>query len=158
MATRTPKKMTKLKQAYFVPKTKTKWKLSQPQIVTLVTGVGVSTSSEMEKSKSHGLKVLNDMVAIEEEPVDFEVDKPSGLTSDVVSMVKSGGLVLPEVAEFYAKKYPCIGKVVERGPKASHEIKIGNRVLFARHGGLREQVDGKDYVFIRSCDVHAILD
>lgn len=97
------------------------------------------------------------MVVIEEEPVDFEVDKPSGLTKDVVEMVKSGGLVLPEVAEFYAKKYPCIGKVIALGDKIKY-LNVGNRVLFARHGGLREQVDGKDYVFIREPDVHAILD
>lgn len=134
-----------------------KWKPSQPVTATPATGAEASTSSEKVKLRNHGLKVLNDMYVIEEEPVDFEVDKPSGLTSEVVNMVKSGGLILPETAEFYAKKYPCIGKVIAHGDGTKYNLELGSRVLFARHGGLREQVDGHDYVFIRESDIHCVL-
>lgn len=157
MATQTRKKTTKLKRVSTAQKINKKWKQFRPLTATPAIGAEVSTLSETEKLKNPGLRALNNMVVIEEEPVDFEVDKPSGLTKDVVEMVKSGGLVLPEVAEFYAKKYPCIGKVIALGDKIKY-LNVGNRVLFARHGGLREQVDGKDYVFIREPDVHAILD
>lgn len=104
------------------------------------------------------MKALNDILILEEEPVDFEVDNPSGLTSDVVSAVKSGLIALPEQAEFYAKKYPCIGKVIASGSKCKYGISTGARVLFARLGVMREQVNGKNYVFVRESDIHAILD
>lgn len=104
------------------------------------------------------MKALNDILILEEEPVDFEVDNPSGLTKEVVKAIKGSKLVLPEQAEFYAKKYPCIGKVVASGSKCKYGIAIGARVLFARMGVMREQVNGKNYVFVRECDIHAVLD
>ncbi len=97
------------------------------------------------------------MYILEEDAVDFEVDRPSGLTTDVIDMVKSGKLVLPEQAEFYAKKYPCIGKVLAFGDKARYKIPVGSKVLFARHGVQRDQVDKKNYVFVRECDIHCVL-
>ena len=112
--------------------------------------------AKYQKSKS-SLKAINDIYILEEEPIDLEVDTPSGLSKDVVHAIKSSLLHLPETAEFYAKKYPCIGKVLARGDVTRYEIPIGTRVLFARHGIQRDQVDGKDYVFVRECDLHAIL-
>lgn len=108
-------------------------------------------------SRKVGLKVLNDMVLIEEDKPQIEADKPSGLTKDVVSMINSGKLVIPDIAEFYVKKYPCTGIVRKVGPKVS-TIKVDDKVLFARQGGLREKIDNKDYIFIRICDIHAVLD
>ena len=116
------------------------------------------TSRKAGLKVSSKFKVLNDMVAIKEQPVDFEVDKPSGLTQDVVNMVRQGKLIIPDIAEFYAKKYPCTGHILALGAKCKNELKVGMRVLFARHGGLREKVDGNDYIFLREIDVHAILD
>lgn len=114
----------------------------------------------MKKARStrSGLRALNDIYILEEEPIDFEVDNPSGLTSQVVDSVKSGKLVLPEIAEFYAKKYPCIGKVLAYGDKSRYRIEPGTRVVFARGGIVRDQIDGKDYVFIREADINAIID
>ena len=158
MATQTQKKMTKRRLGSSVRKTTTKWKRSQQATVTPATGVGVSTLSEMVKLRNPGLRALNDIYILQEEPVDFEVDKASGLTKTVVDSIKSGLIVIPEVAEFYAKKYPCVGKVITHGDKTRYNIEPGTRVLFARLGGLREQIDGKDYVFIREIDLHAVLD
>ncbi len=104
------------------------------------------------------MKALNDILVLEEEPVDFEVDNPSGLSKAVVEALKSSKLVIPEEAEFYAKKYPCIGKVLFSGSKCKYGIAIGARVLFARFGVMREQVDGKNLVFVREQDIHAVLD
>ena len=110
-----------------------------------------------QKLKS-SLKAINDIYILEEEPIDYEVDKPSGFSKEVIEMVKSGGLAIPETAEFYMKKYPCVGKVLAFGDRTRYRIPIGSRVLFARHGVQRDQVEGKDYVFVREADLHAILD
>src|SRR3990167_2752077 len=146
MATRAQKKTTKQKQASTARKTKTKWRQCRQVTVTLATGAEESTLLETEKLGNPGLRALNDMVIIEEEPVDFEVDKPSGLTKDVVEAIKSSLLHIPETAEFYAKKYPCVGKILTIGDKTWYKLEVGTRVVFARQGGLREQIDGKDYV------------
>ena len=108
-------------------------------------------------SRKVGLKALNDIVIIVEDAIDYEVDKPSGLTSDVVKMIREGKLAIPETSEFYAKKYPCTGKVISVGSKCIG-VEVGNKVVFARQGGLREKIDGRDIVFIRQQDIHAIVD
>ena len=149
--------MTKRKLVSSARKTTTKWKLFPPPIASHVTGVVESTSSEKEKLKNHGLRALNDIVIIKEESIDFEVDTPSGLSKEVVASVRSGKLVIPESAEYYAKKYPCVGEVIAVGEKVKISISIGDRVLFERHGGVREQVDGRDYVFIRGAGIHCVL-
>jgi len=150
--------MTRQKLESTAQKTTQKWKKSQPQTVTLATGVGEYTLLETEKLRSHGLKALNDIYILEEEPIDFEVDKPSGMTKEVVEALKTALLHIPETAEFYAKKYPCIGKVLDRGDKTRYKLELGTRVVFARGGVQRDQIEGKDYVFVREADLHAILD
>ena len=116
------------------------------------------TSQKVGLKASSNLKVLNDICLIEEDPIDYEVDKPSGLSKEVVDMIRQGILFIPQVAEFYAKKYPCTGKLIASGPKCKNAIPLGSRVLFARQGGVRDKINGKDYVIIRECDIHAILD
>lgn len=108
-------------------------------------------------SRRVGLKALNDIVIIEEDDIEYQVDNRSGLTTEVVQMVKDGKLVIPDIAEFYAKKYPCTGTVKAAGSKCKN-VAVGNKVLFARQGGLRETVDNTPLIFIREIDVHAILD
>ena len=114
--------------------------------------------ASLKKPGSTALKALNDIYILEEEPLDYEVDTPSGLSKDVVDMVRKGLLAIPESAEFYAKKYPCIGKVISHGDGVRYAVEPGTRVLFARHGVQRDQIGGKDYVFVRECDIHAVLD
>ena len=111
-----------------------------------------------ETSRKVGLWALNDMYVLEEEQPRPEVDKPSGFSKEVVDMIDRGTLVIPDTAEYYLNKYPCIGTVLAHGDKARYKIEVGTKVLFARYGILREQVNGKNYVFVRECDLHAILD
>lgn len=112
---------------------------------------------KLQKLRS-SLKAINDMYVLVEEAIDWEVDKASGVTKEVAQSLIEGKLVIPEMAEFYAKKYPCVGKVVAHGDRVKYIIPIGTRVVFARLGVQRDQIDGKDYVFVRECDLHAILD
>ena len=118
-------------------------------------GTRATTAAQSSKST---LRAINDIYILEEEAPRPEVDKPSGFTKDVVSMIDEGKLIIPETAEFYLNKYPCIGKVMAHGDRVRYNISIGTRVLFARYGVQRDQVYGKDYVFVREADIHAILD
>lgn len=117
-----------------------------------------ATSRSRGLMDSSKLKVLNDIVIVREDPIKNEIDNPSGLTADVVKMIDQGKLVIPDISEFALKKYPCTGEVINVGPKCKNGLKVGNRVLFARQGCLREKIDGKDYVIMREADIHAILD
>lgn len=126
-----------------------KWKRYQVKKGTRVTSV--------EQSLKSTLKAINDIYILEEEQPRPEVDKPSGFSKDVVDMIQAGTLVIPDTAEYYLNKYPCIGKVLAHGDKVRYNIPIGTRVLFARYGVQRDQVDGNNYVFVREVDIHAIF-
>lgn|SRR3990167_10957904 len=104
-----------------------------------------------------GLKALNDFYLVEEDPIDWEVDTSSGLTKSVVDSLKSGQLVIPQTATYYAKKNQCKGIILDKGPKCkSDEINIGDRVLYPRLAPCRQQQDdGKFLVFIREYDILA---
>jgi co-chaperonin GroES (HSP10) len=104
------------------------------------------------------LKALNDIYIIEEDPIDWEVDAASGLTPEVMDMLKSGKLVLPDQGDYFAKKFPCTGKVLAKGDKSRYEeASVGSRVAFARLGGQRWKTSGKSYVSIREKDLHCVL-
>ena len=118
---------------------------------------GTRATTAVQSSKST-LKAINDIYILEEEAPKPEVDKPSGFTKDVVDMVTSGKLIIPDTAQYYLNKYPCIGTVLAHGDTTRYNIPIGTRVLFARYGVQRDQIDGKDYVFVREADLHATLD
>lgn len=87
------------------------------------------------------LKALNDIIILEE-------DKMTEY---------QGSLVIPDAYEYYAKKFPCTGKVVGVGPKTKLGLKVGDHVVFARHGVQRYEYDGVELCDVRERDLHAIL-
>lgn len=111
--------------------------------------------TKKEKSQS-GLKALNDICIIEEFPIEAQHDTASGFTSDVVSAIKSGTLVIPDIAQYALEKFPLKGKVLSVGNRVQ-SIKAGDVVLFARLGGMRWQDGDKQMIAIRECDIHALF-
>lgn len=110
-------------------------------------------------SKKSGLRAINDIVIIEEDPIDLEQDDRSGLTKDVIKALKESKLVIPEIASGFADKFPFTGKVVSRGDNCKIKaIKIGTHVMFPRMGGMRWQKDGKQMINIKEEDLHGILE
>ena len=75
----------------------------------------------------------------------------------------SSGIYLPDTAH---KDKPQTGKVVavgtgrvlENGTKVPSELKVGQKVVFAKYAGTELQLDGVDYVVLRESDVLAIVD
>jgi chaperonin GroES len=76
--------------------------------------------------------------------------------------ITAGGIVLPETA----KEKPQQGKVLAVGPGARDEdgeripmdVKVGDKVLYAKYGGTEFKMDGKKLLILRESDLLAILE
>ena len=96
------------------------------------------------------------MCLIEEFPIEAQADTSTGLTKDVVESIKGGKLVIPDSAQYALEKFPFQGRVMAIG-KDVKEVKVDDKVLFARLGGMRWQEGDKQVIAIREVDVLAIL-
>ena len=64
-----------------------------------------------------------------------------------------------------AKEQPVLAEVVSVGPGAiKHgerqpmEVKVGDKVIFAKYGGTEVKIDGKEYVVISQADIMAVAE
>jgi len=71
------------------------------------------------------------------------------------------GIVLPSAAQ----EKPQMAKVVAVGPggiidgkEVKMQIKVGDKVLYAKYAGSEFKIDGKDLTILRQSDVLAIVD
>ena len=73
-----------------------------------------------------------------------------------------GGIIIPATA----KEKPVEGKVIavgagklkEDGTKIPMDVKVGDRVLFAKYGGTEIKMDGEEYLIMREDDILAIVE
>jgi len=73
-----------------------------------------------------------------------------------------GGIVLPETA----KEKPQKGEVVAAGPGACNddgkrialEVKVGDKVLFAKYSGTEIKMDNEKYLILRESDILAVFE
>ena len=71
------------------------------------------------------------------------------------------GIVLPDTA----KEKPQMGKVLaagtgrilDNGQKIPLEVKVGDKVLFAKYAGTEVKLDGEEYMVLKENDILAIL-
>lgn len=74
----------------------------------------------------------------------------------------ASGIVLPETA----KEKPMEGKILAVGPGSRNDkgerqpldVKVGDRVLFAKYAGTEVKNDGTRYLIMREGDLLAIID
>ena len=93
------------------------------------------------------LKPLGDRVVVE--PIEQEE-------------ITAGGIVLPETA----KEKPKEGNILAIGPGGRDEdgdyipmdVKVGDKVLYAKYGGTEFKVDGKKLLILRESDLLAIVE
>ena len=93
------------------------------------------------------LKPLGDRVVVE--PIEQEE-------------VTAGGIVLPDTA----KEKPQQGVILAAGPGARDEdgehiemdVKVGDKVLYAKYSGTEFKVDGKKLLILRESDLLAIIE
>lgn len=71
------------------------------------------------------------------------------------------GIVLPDTA----KEKPQMGKVLavgsgrllENGQKVALDVKVGDKVLFAKYAGTEVKLDGEEYMVLKETDILAIV-
>ena len=110
----------------------------------------------MGQSSKSTLKAINDIYIIEEDPI--ETSYESGVSSEVTEALKSGRLFIPDAYSNFTEKYPCRGTVVAAGDKVKYHIPLGAKVVYARMGVQRYQLNGKNLCTIRECDIHYVIE
>ena len=74
----------------------------------------------------------------------------------------AGGIILPETA----KEKPQEGKILAVGPgdrddsgnRIAMEVKIGDKVLYAKYSGTEVKVDGKKLLILKENDILAVVE
>ena len=73
----------------------------------------------------------------------------------------AGGIILPETA----KEKPQEGKVLaagagdrdDKGERIALDVKVGDRILFAKYSGTEVKMDGKKLLILRESDILGIV-
>ena len=76
--------------------------------------------------------------------------------------ITAGGIILPETA----KEKPQEGKILAAGPgdrdeageRIPMEVKVGDKVLYAKYSGTEVKVDGKKLLILRESDILAMVE
>ncbi len=74
----------------------------------------------------------------------------------------SGGILLPDTA----KEKPQIGIILKTGPGKKDEkgnlistdLKVGDKVVYAKYSGTELKLCGKEYLILRASDVLAVIE
>jgi chaperonin GroES len=73
-----------------------------------------------------------------------------------------GGIVIPDSAAEKPVQGKIIavgkGKILENGQVRPCDVKVGDKILFAKFGGTEVKLDGQDLVVMREEDVMAIIE
>ena len=88
---------------------------------------------------------------------DRVVVKPAGKEE-----VTKSGIVIPDTAKEKPQEGEVIavgaGKLLDSGERGAMEVKVGDKVLFAKYGGTEFKLDGEDLLVLRESDILAILE
>ena len=71
------------------------------------------------------------------------------------------GILIPDTA----KEKPQMGKVIAVGPgkvmdngqRSPLDVKVGDKVLFAKYGGTEVKLDGEEYMVLKENDIFGIV-
>ena len=76
--------------------------------------------------------------------------------------VTSGGIVLPETAKEKPQKGTVLaigpGERNDKGERIPMDVKVGDKVLYAKYAGTEVKYNGKKLLILRESDVLAILE
>jgi chaperonin GroES len=71
------------------------------------------------------------------------------------------GLIIPDTAKEKPQEGEVIavgaGKLLDNGKRAEMEVKVGDRVLFAKYGGTEFKYEGDELLVLRESDILAVL-
>ncbi len=73
----------------------------------------------------------------------------------------AGGIVLPDTAKEKPQQGEvlCVGpgKLDEKGTRQPMEVKVGDKVLFAKYSGTEVKIDGVEYLILAERDILACI-
>src|SRR5215470_4519910 len=88
---------------------------------------------------------------------DRVVVKP--LSSETVT---KSGIVLPDTAKEKPQEGEILavgpGKVLDNGKRVTLEVKVGQKILFAKYAGSEVKMDDEDYLILRESDIMGIVE
>ena len=91
------------------------------------------------------IKPLGDKVVVE--PLEGEDKSP-------------GGIILPDTAKKKPQEGIVIavgpGKVLDDGTRGKMQVKVGDKVIYAKYGGTEVTVEGKEYMILDQDSIYAI--
>lgn len=71
-----------------------------------------------------------------------------------------GGIVLPDTAKEKPQRGEVLavgtGKLLDNGERVPLEIKVGDKILYAKYGGTEIKMGGETYLIMRESDILAI--
>ena len=72
-----------------------------------------------------------------------------------------GVIVIPDTAKEKPQQGEVLaagpGKLNEKGPREPMEVKVGDKVLFAKYSGTEVKIEGVDYLILAERDILAIV-
>jgi len=76
--------------------------------------------------------------------------------------VTKSGIVLPDTAKEKPQEGEILavgpGKVLDNGKRTTTELKVGQRVLFAKYSGTEVKIEGEEYLILRESDILGIVE
>ena len=76
--------------------------------------------------------------------------------------ITKGGIVLPDTAQEKPQEGEVIavgpGKLLDSGKLMPMDVKVGDKIIYAKYGGTEIKIDAEEYIILRQDDVLAILD
>lgn len=73
----------------------------------------------------------------------------------------AGGIVLPDTAKEKPQQGEVLavgaGKLDEKGNRQPMEVKVGDKVLFAKYSGTEVKIDGIEYTILAERDILAVV-
>ena len=70
-----------------------------------------------------------------------------------------GGIVLPDTAKEKPQEGEVIavgpGRILDNGQRLVPEVKVGDRVIYAKYGGTEVKFDEEEYLILRESDILA---
>jgi chaperonin GroES len=67
-----------------------------------------------------------------------------------------GGIIIPDTA----KEKPLMGEIISVGTDEDlqEQVKVGDKILYAKYGGTEVELDGKKYLIVSRADILAIIE
>ncbi len=72
------------------------------------------------------------------------------------------GIIIPDTAKEKPQKGEIIavgpGRLDENGKRVPMEVKVGDKVLFAKYAGSEVKINGEEYLIMREDDILAVIE